>query len=396
MNPPGGRFDLDRGWRPPPFIEPLLVVTLLLAGSGCDQSFEPLQPSERYFSIFGTLDASAGIQWIRVTSVRESFATSPQSAPAVVTLQHLETGRTVTLNDSLFTYGVNNLDLTQRRHAYNFWTTETIEPGATYHVVATQPGGASSSSTVPIPKEVGEVVVEINPSNMSGHVSFGGVDHLAMVLVLHRVGPDCPYHSDPLATYQPLPPPASSGQYRVPVSRTPREQIRCPVLEQEIRIVPSGAPWAFDPGSSEEVVMLPDVMSNVENGLGFLGGVATKTLPFERCTMAGTPAPGEVCVLRYDDQSARFEGTVWEQVCGESPLNGVSITLAERGRDRIRSIVTREDGRFRIWALEEGVVYDLTIRSGGFVDFGRTISFEAGEQVTLDIALRRGNPSITC
>src|SRR5512138_1500022 len=86
------------------------VSPLLLAGclaslpAACADSFSPIAPSELRYSVFGYLDASADTQWIRVMPIRPLVPTAPDSFAATVTLEHLNTGRVITLRDSLFTY----------------------------------------------------------------------------------------------------------------------------------------------------------------------------------------------------------------------------------------------------------------------------------------------------
>lgn len=132
-----------------------VAFSLLLFASACDQTFEPLIEHDRYFSIFGVLNPAADTQWIRVTPIRDLLTTSTLPGPieAVVTLEDLSTGQIVTLSDSLFAYGVTNLDHSQHRYAYNFWTTHPIRPGATYRLTVTRSDGTKSSATVPMAKE---------------------------------------------------------------------------------------------------------------------------------------------------------------------------------------------------------------------------------------------------
>src|SRR5690242_19115402 len=81
----------------------MLAAGLLLAC--CEKPFEPLAPGgTAVFSIYGHLDAAADTQWVRVMPVRESLVTEPIQIDAVVTLEELETGKTVVMSDSLSRY----------------------------------------------------------------------------------------------------------------------------------------------------------------------------------------------------------------------------------------------------------------------------------------------------
>ena len=108
-----------------------------VAAAACDESFEPTAPSEFAFSVWGYLDASADTQWIRVTPIRPLSTTSPGPLAAAVTLEHLGTGRIIQLEDSVFEFSsasdwVRTSEGVGVLYVHNFWTTETIEPGAAY------------------------------------------------------------------------------------------------------------------------------------------------------------------------------------------------------------------------------------------------------------------------
>jgi hypothetical protein len=74
---------------------------LICSVAGCDDSFQPLEIHDRNFSMYGVLEVGADTQWIRVMPVRDSAFTSPGPLDATVTMENLETGRTVELRDSL-------------------------------------------------------------------------------------------------------------------------------------------------------------------------------------------------------------------------------------------------------------------------------------------------------
>ncbi|MDZ7694856.1 MAG: hypothetical protein U5K69_27685 [Balneolaceae bacterium] len=123
------------------------LLSSVLLFSGCDSPFEPHQENNRYhFSMFGYLDASADTQWVRIMPVRDSLLYNPGEIDATVTLEELETGKTVTLNDSLFHFSNN-------RYAHNFWTTESLEPSGTYRLKAERSDGAASHATITLPAD---------------------------------------------------------------------------------------------------------------------------------------------------------------------------------------------------------------------------------------------------
>jgi hypothetical protein len=78
------------------------------------------------FAIFGYLDLRADTQWVRLMPIRRNLIPTPDPIDAIVTLEHLGTGRVVMLRDSLFAFtdgksgGVG--------YAHNFWTTGRSAP----------------------------------------------------------------------------------------------------------------------------------------------------------------------------------------------------------------------------------------------------------------------------
>lgn len=70
---------------------------------GCNQTFEPLQENDKYyFSIYGYLDAATDTQWVRVGPAREGINQQPDPTGIKVTLEHIQSGETVIMKDSLF------------------------------------------------------------------------------------------------------------------------------------------------------------------------------------------------------------------------------------------------------------------------------------------------------
>ncbi|HZD06537.1 MAG TPA: hypothetical protein VE173_16610, partial [Longimicrobiales bacterium] len=103
---------------------PLLASAFVaVVAAACDESFQPLALSEVPFSVFGYLDASADTQWIRVMPIRPLQVTSPDSFGATVSLEHLGTGRTVGLRDSVFRFADPRHPELEGAYVHDFWTT---------------------------------------------------------------------------------------------------------------------------------------------------------------------------------------------------------------------------------------------------------------------------------
>jgi hypothetical protein len=442
------------------YVTPLLAVVSVL---GCEQAFQPIQPSDDVlFSIYGYLDASADTQWIRVMPIREGVETSTASLEASVRLEHAETGRAIPLSDSLFAFPAEYVDDSLDRYARIFWTTETIEPGATYQFTVTRSDGASSSVTARVPEDVEEIVVQISQAPMlattpssNGVLRLPTSERLAMVHVIpsgsrmvnvnHRWTdspyPPCPAIGGPPMVYQSLPGMNSTdvSERVVNIARqmfpSPSNEIACDSPFRfrwwDISVVLTGSPWPHDPGWSDPEALLPDAGSNVTNGTGFLGGIITRTVPFETCYVIGLSRSSEYCELAYSDRSATIEGILtcpddgvpvpnasvflWED---EHPdvlqattirdyIGAASITLRKPDGVKVRTAFTDSRGSFRIRGLEAGVPYALAvavpappISSGirypnfrypnGYEPYENPTVLEEGQVLSLDIEVVEG------
>src|SRR5688572_21996239 len=151
----------------------IAATALLLALLGCERPFEPIQASDRHFSIYGLLDATADTQFIRVTPIRDVAATTAEPIDVALRLEHLETGRSIPLSDSLFAFRASNINLGIDRYGRNFWTTERMEPGATYAFTATGPEGETSRVVARVPNDVPEFVVGVSQTPAGAFIHGG-------------------------------------------------------------------------------------------------------------------------------------------------------------------------------------------------------------------------------
>ena len=104
------------------------------------------------FSVFGYLDLAADTQWIRVTPIRQNIRPDSAAIDAVVTLEHAGSGRVVTLRDSLFRFADPDV-AGSSAWVHNFWTTEPLEPEATYRLRVERSDGAATTAVVEMPAE---------------------------------------------------------------------------------------------------------------------------------------------------------------------------------------------------------------------------------------------------
>jgi len=269
-----------------------LVTCCLLFLSGCDEPFQPLQDNEAApFSMYGYLDASADTQWVRVTPVREQLEMPPVKPEMHVTIEHPESGETVVMNDSLFLFP-------DGFHILNAWSaTDKLQPGQTYRLRAERPDGATSGVTLTMPEDFPEPILEEIGGGCSANLRIEGVERLADVQSKWHIrfffsgrSEDrffsIPYRS---RTFE-----VEEGSYSVFIS-TSREQseiakqmVSTPdssrILSRRIFVASGGPEWIADIASLDDLVYaLPEGLSNVENGVGYMVGIVSKTIPFESC-----------------------------------------------------------------------------------------------------------------
>jgi hypothetical protein len=262
----------------------ILAATLV---AGCDQSFNVIQESDRYFSIYGMLDGAMDTQWIRIAPVRDSAFTAPGPIDAVVTLAKVGGDKVVVLEDLPTRYTSHDSIVVSDHFAHNFWTVERIEYGAKYRLTATRSDGASSYAVVSIPRRIESVTVGIvqPPYTQFDYVHIDHPEHVAIVQVVHHGGVLPLKHYEYQGTGS-LNPSDGSWDFRN-ISRlldkehpTNRcfEGYRC-----EILMVTSADRWLYDPSRTRGAVNDINATSNITNGVGFLGGIATKLVPYEEC-----------------------------------------------------------------------------------------------------------------
>ncbi len=274
-----------------------LVSFFLLILSGCDDSFQPLQENDRYFfSIYGYLDASADTQWVRVGPLREQRDMLPEKPKMQVTLNHLRSDHTIVMNDSLLQISGDNL--------LNVWTTNDIKAGHTYRLQAKRPDGKTSQVTVTLPEELPTPRLR-EENRLIGQgpaytVFIDGMNPLADVQSRWFVRLKAPGIDQKKMFYFSYKNEAEKdhlGEYKVTMDPDwEREQLlsqsiiphppdgEIQVLHRQVFVAIAGPEWKDDIDSLDDLVYaLPESLTNVEDGLGYMVGVVSKSIPFKSC-----------------------------------------------------------------------------------------------------------------
>ncbi len=258
----------------------LLVACLAgaLVSGGCAETFEPFQENERYFSIYGYLDAAADTQFVAVTALRR--AVTPDTAPldAVVALERLETGAAVQWRDSLFRFSNGS-------EGHVFWSKEAVQPGGRYLFTVTRSDGATSSTTVRLPAPFPDPELRTNlvpfspaPPPRLQTIGLRGLEKLVDLRIVYTLRTEEGGVSESV-TLSYVDQVRPSGEDRLALAFDAYGDLaalfpgRCPQALSARVIVGGGtSDWPDFFRMDDEMLSDPDLTDQVLNGMGFLGG----------------------------------------------------------------------------------------------------------------------------
>jgi hypothetical protein len=355
------------------------AILMLLAG--CDEPFEPLAPSDIVFSIHGHLNAAADTQWVRVMPLRAMLASPALPIDAVVTLEEIETGNTVVMNDSLGRYLPIFLD-DAAVYAHNFWTTMPMIPGRQYRLTATRSDGASAWGTVLIPQLDSprlELTNYFQYPNTPGSTSLfqptagklWGIRYPGMIFGLERLPEACGgggIHQEFLPVVQKASSEDDFHEVQLSWGLGSRPFYvggphTCPKAEpKEIMVIASGEEWRYDRSTDLREQTHLSSVDNIEGrGVGFLAGIQIFTFPYANCSP--TQRTGS-CSISFSASSAVLSGTVTSS-CDRDPLEGIRVTLVNPDRNAVRADTTDPSGFYQFKGVDPSSAHSLSFSETG-------------------------------
>jgi hypothetical protein len=312
---------------------------------------------------------------------------------------------------------------------HNYWTDVPIEYGATYRLSVVGADGSTTTAIASVPDELREVVVETRVAQ-SGRTTIERyflhvpVKHVPLVQVIHYVADrtpaslagtftDCPFAPEIPRVYpirQSAPQSVGTDATEIELTKTLNPALlqtgtspaTCVVHRRDVLIASPGFDWPAGVQYSPSAPTLGPVPSPIEGGVGFVGGLVTRTVPFENCTVRPAVS-GSSCVLRYIDQSATVEGVVTDSRCGW-PVEGAAVELSTPGAPPtvVRTDTTDQYGRYRVGALVGGTTYAVLVSQPlrwppndpyavqrAYVDLQTTVTAQAATTRTQDLVLHR-------
>ncbi len=273
------------------------LPALCLAGGlifgGCTETFEPFQENERYFSIYGYLDAAADTQFVAVTPLRKLVSADAGAIDDAVMLENLETGETIRWRDSLFRFSNGSV-------GHVFWSKERVEPGGRYLFTVTRSDGATTATTVRMPAPFPDPELRTNlipfsplPPPRLQNIGLPGMEKLVDFRIVYTLRTAEGGVSDPV-TLSYVDQVRPGGEDRLALSFDAYGDVAalfpgsCPEALSATVIVGGGtSDWPDFFRLDDEMLTDPDLTGDVRNGMGFLGGA----IRWER------PWPGLVVLL---------------------------------------------------------------------------------------------------
>ena len=265
-----------------------MAVFAVVVSAGCDPAFDPIKETNRSYSVYGYLNASADTQFIRIEKLRDNMPIGTlDDLGADVQLTNVTTGQTTLLQDSLFNYRVGR--------AHNYFTTLQVNPEQQYRLEVQGNEGAASAEV-----DIPDTFPEPSLAPRKEFVQVQDIDRLIAVKTIYDTCQNCgglggcpdePYIRR--FTYSHLADTAhiqGSGiraNYNMAedlseVSNNYPRNAAFTIVRGSVVIAAGTANWPNFLELDAEAAALPNVASNIDGGVGLLGGIVTDTVTFEK------------------------------------------------------------------------------------------------------------------
>lgn len=266
-----------------------LVAIVLAVLAGCEAVLDPIEDAGRYFSMSGYLDTEADTNWVRVERVAETFEPTPDPLDIQVWLDGPDGTAPLTQETVELVTGTAHL----------FWTTEDLEPSVTYTLVAERPDGAQTRATVRMPDPFPEPVLDDGPYACPITVTVRGVERVADAVAIYHLdgSPSRTFQFDKRRLLETSGDVTRAyvyfGNDALAMGLSPLD-INNPNLTSEIVLAVVTAEWPEE--MDLETDLIPRDNPNIENGVGFVGGVTSWRSEFQPGLGSGPFSPPRPCL----------------------------------------------------------------------------------------------------
>lgn len=262
------------------------VLVVLFVTSACRDDVTAVLGTDLPFSVYGVLSPETDTQWVRVFPIEDRLIPSqPERLDAVVRSLDVQAGAERTWHDTLFV-GPEGL------YGYFFWAPFAAEYGHTYRLSVTRSDGATVRAEATVPPR-SELVIVQNPQayptsqfalvrggaahflnvQVRYHVQYGfgvGVDTVFVVRYDRQeeaVGADTQFRIDLANDHRHIEEALRRARRWDPFFGVVLLGLRIRLIVADPQWAPPGDAIDFDPNLLGE----PGVLTNVENGFGFVG-----------------------------------------------------------------------------------------------------------------------------
>lgn len=260
----------------------------LLSLFGCEEDVVGVLGTDWPFTLFGVLSPQLDSQWVRVYPIEDSLKPSvAEDLGAIFTSMDLQTGEEIVWTDSLIQDSFN-------QSAHVFWAPFRVEHDHTYRVTVRSANGEAATATTTVPP-LTELIVQppvVNVSRVLTPVLIeGNAPRLLRVEVVYFVG-FMPagarrVESDTVSIpYDGLQRKVADG-WIVPIELRGDFEKVIAILQRrngpldgatgvmlnriQLRLIAASQEWNPPGGVFDaDVLVQPEILSNVENGFGLL------------------------------------------------------------------------------------------------------------------------------
>ncbi len=122
----------------------ILFILLLVLLSSCDNTMDPFEEDEGFFSIYGTLDMTQDVNYFRINDLNTTTYEEPDKPlDAHVTLENLHSGEKEVLSDTVVAF--------EDVYVTNFKSELEVYPKTEYEITVERSDGATTRSTAMTP-----------------------------------------------------------------------------------------------------------------------------------------------------------------------------------------------------------------------------------------------------